>query len=142
MSDSNTLVEQARELGKQIAQHDAAKKLRNAMKKLETDNDARQCLTDYNRHLIQLAQKEQMGQPIEPDEKRKLQSLQTAVVHNLTIRELQMAQMDFADVIRQVDEALTSETGELLPGLGGGGTAGGGAQPAAQSPLVNPDLSM
>lgn len=139
MAQTQEILNKATELGKMLAEHETARRLEAVIQRLEKDTDAQQSLTAYNQFLQTLARKEMSGQPIEVEEKRKLQSLQTAVVHNLTIREFQMAQMAYAELMRQVDQALTSESANLLPGLG----PGQGAQPQqpAQAPLVNPDVS-
>ncbi len=133
MADMNAILAKARELGEMISEHDAAKKLEDVLKRLEQDPDARRILNDYNRHLQTLAEKQQQGQPIEVDEKHKLEQLQKQLVTNAVLRDFQTAQMDYVDLMRRVDEALSGQTP-----AGGGGAAGSAA---AGSPLVDPDLS-
>ena len=92
-------------------------------------------MTQFSQTLQKLAQKEATGQPIEVAEKKQLQQLQTTLAHNLTMRQFQTAQMDFEDLLRQVDEAVSGPATEAAgvqqqqqaaaPGTGGPGAPGG-----------------
>lgn len=130
MASTDDILSKARELGELIQQHEAAKKLEDVLKRLEQDEQAQRALNDYNRHLQTLAEKQQQGKPIEVEEKQQLEQLQKQVVMNPLLRDFQTAQMDYVDLMRKVDEAMTGRTG---------GAGGAGAE--ATAPLVNPDLS-
>lgn len=114
MTTETQILAAARQLGTQIAQTPAAERLADVLKKLESDVDAQRALTDLNRHAEGLAQKQAGGQPIEVEEKRKLDALQQAVIRNPLLRDFQAAQMDYVDLMRRVDEAIQGEG----PGLG------------------------
>lgn len=109
MPSTQDILDAAKKLGNLISEHDVAKKVESAAKRLDDDRDAQRALTDYNRHLQALSEKEQKGQPIEVEDKHKLQSLQNAVIRNPLLREFQTAQMDYVDLLRKVDEAMTGE---------------------------------
>lgn len=128
MATTEEIMASARELGKLIAQHPAAKKFEDTLRKLQADVEAQRVLNDYNRLLQKLGEKEQSGQPIEVADKQQLEKLQTGVIRNPTLRDFQIVQMDYLDLMRKVDDALTP-----------GGGASMGAEPVAASPLVNPD---
>ncbi|MEM6332147.1 MAG: YlbF family regulator [Planctomycetota bacterium] len=108
MPDTHEILAQARTLGRLIADHDAAKKMAAAVEKLKEDTDAQRALNDLDRHSQAIAEKEATGQPIEVEDKRKADELQKAVIRNATLRDLQIAQMDYADLMRQVDDALST----------------------------------
>lgn len=108
MSTTEEILTKARELGDLIAAHPATKKMEELTKKLESDTDAQRAMTDYNRQLQTVAEKEQAGQPIEVEDKRKLESLQMAVIKNPLLRDLQVVQMDYLDLLRRVDETMQS----------------------------------
>ncbi|GAB4195109.1 MAG: hypothetical protein Kow00105_09360 [Phycisphaeraceae bacterium] len=110
MASDEQLIQAAKELGEQLKDNPKVKRLEAAVKKLKEDTDAQRALNDLNRHLNAVAQKEMSGQPIEVEDKRKLQELQNAVVHNLTLREFQLAQMDYVDLIRKLDEAIYGQS--------------------------------
>ena len=125
MATTEEVIEAARQLGKLIGEHDAARKFADVMKQLREDDDAQRLLTDYNRQINTIAEKEGAGTPIEVEDKRKLDDLQTQVMTHDLLRDLQMVQMDYVDLMRRVDESMT----ESAPGAGGAGAgpdAGGG----------------
>lgn len=134
MSSTEKILEAAKKLGGMIGEHEAAKKLEAATTKLQNDSEAQRTLNDYNRHLRMVAEKESQNQPIEVEDKHKLEELQNAVIHNALLRELQIAQMDFVDLMRRVDEAMQGPAATtVLPPEA--------APQTATSPLTNPDLS-
>jgi len=130
MASTQEILDEAAALGKKLAEHDAAKRLTSSIEKLQNDVTAQRALTDYQRFAASLMQKEAQGQPIEVDDKKKLEDMQNAVVHSLVLQEYQMAHMDYLDLLRQVDEKLVGDLGAQV-----------GASGAAQSATVNPDLS-
>ena len=107
MASTQEIIDAARHLGKLIAQHPAATKMEAVLNAIEDDREAQRALTDFNRHMETVAEKQQKGQPIEVEDKRKLEELQKAVVRNKALRDMQVAQMDYADLMRQVDEAMS-----------------------------------
>ena len=107
MATTQEIVAAARELGKLIETHEAAKKFAQALEKLEADVEARRVMDDFNRQLAAIAEKEQSGKPIEVEDKHKLQELQNKITRNPLVQQFQLAQMDYLDLLRKVDEAMT-----------------------------------
>ena len=128
MTTTDEVLTAARELGKLVAGHDAAKKFEQMISGLRDDNDAQRLLNDYNRHLNTIAEKESAGKPIEVEDKKKLEDLQAKVIQHPVLRNLQIVQMDYLDLMRRVDEEIS-------------GGPGKGEVAAAASPLVNPDAT-
>lgn len=128
MATTQEILDNAHKLGEMIATHETAKKFQHIVERLQSDIEAQRVMTDYQRIMQKLGEKEAQGRPIEPEEKRQLEKCQTAVARNLLLQQLQMAQMDYLDLMRQVDEAISGQ-GEIAP-----------PEPAA-SPLVNPNLA-
>ncbi len=106
---TNDILKKARELGEDLAKHDAVTKLIDATKAFDDDRDAQRLLLDYSRAMQTVAQKQATHQPIEVAEKQQLEQLQQQLVTNLKLRSLQMAQMDYLDLMRSIDAALTPE---------------------------------
>jgi len=106
MIDQQAILDAAAELGKLIAEHPATQKFEGLVKQLEADTDAQRLMNDLNRQNQTLTEKQAKGQPIEVDDKRKLQELQQSVGMNPILRDLQMAQMDYVDLMRKVDERI------------------------------------
>ena len=120
MATTQEIVQAAQALGKLIATHPAAARFESVMHRLQQDTEAQRALNDLNRLGEKLAQKEMQGQPIEVAEKRQLEQLRARVSTNLLLGEVQMAQMDYLDLMRQVDEAIS------------------GPEPAAAAPAGTP----
>ncbi len=109
MATTDEILKAAGDLGKMIAEHPAAKKFEDVTRKLQDDTEAQRLLTDFNRHMQTLQEKEAKRQPIEVADKHKLEELQAKVIKNKLVRDLQMAQMDFVDLMRRVDEAMQGQ---------------------------------
>lgn len=113
MPDTTTtadILAAADQLGRLIAKHPAVEKLTALLKQLEDDTDAKRLLTDLDRHSQSLAEKEAKGSAIEVSDKHKLRDLQQAVAMNPLLGQFQMAQMDYVDLMRKVDEKLAAGT--------------------------------
>jgi cell fate (sporulation/competence/biofilm development) regulator YlbF (YheA/YmcA/DUF963 family) len=106
MATTQEIVQAAEALGKLIAGHPAAQRFEAAVQKLQQDSGAQRVLTDFNRMVEKLGQKEAAGQPIEVPEKRELERLRGELIRTSLLQELQVAQMDYVDLMRQVDEAM------------------------------------
>ena len=115
MPDSPTVIEAARQLGRLLAQHPAVQKLESLMQQLDEDREARRLQTDLTRHRETLAEKQREGKPIEVDDKRRLETLQQSVAAHPLLRDLQMAQMDYLDLMRQVDQQISAARSEADP---------------------------
>ena len=109
MTTTQEILAEAHKLGKLIKDHPSVNKLEEAVEALKQDNNAQRTLNDYNRFATQLSEKEQKGEPIEADEKHKLQDLHKAVVMSKVLQAFQVAQMDYSDLMRQIDAAMTAE---------------------------------
>lgn len=127
MATTQEILDAAGELGTLVNSHAVAVKFEESVKALREDVEAQRTLTDYQRHLTALAEKNATGKPIEVDDKQKLETLQNKVIQTPVLRDFQMAQMDYLDLMRQVDAAITGPS-DAAPG-------------AASSPIVNPDVS-
>src|ERR1700746_1656903 len=67
MPTTDEIIAKAKELGKLIASHPAAAKFEETIKKIQGDVEAQRALNDFNRLLQKIGEKEQTGQPIEPE---------------------------------------------------------------------------
>lgn len=136
MATTQEILNSAKALGKQISTHEASIKFEKTLKALQADVEAQRLLNDYQRHMTKIAEKETKGDPIEVEDKRRLEDLQGQVVSHSTLRDLQVSQMDYLDLMRQVDEMISGRT---MPG----GTSENldqehSGEPEAGSPLITP----
>ncbi len=126
MATTEEILKAAQDLGKLIATHPATEKFDAMVKKLSDDVEAQRVLNDYHRQAALIADKESQQQPIEVDDKKKLEQLHQQVIQHTLLGDLQVVQMDYLDLMRRVDEAMASQT------FG----ASGRAAAAAGSPLA------
>ena len=117
MVTTQEIVDSAVNLGKLLAKHEAVSELEAVLKQFQQDVDSQRLFNDYQRHMAKMAEKEAQGDPIEVEDKRRLQQLQEGVIHNPILRQLQIKQMDYLDLMRRVDEAITGQSsiGHLTP---------------------------
>lgn len=120
-STSDRVFEAARNLGRLVAAHPHAAKYHAVLAAIRADADAQRLLGDYTRHIEALREKEETGQPIEVADKRKLEDLQSKVAMHPRLRELQMAQMDYVDLMRKVDAAIAEASQVEMAGAASAG---------------------
>lgn len=119
---ASDLLESARKLGQMVAKHPSIQKYVQATSAFEKDTDSQRLLADYSRFIESLAQKEATGRPIEVADKRKLETLQTQLAMHPILRGLQMAEVEFADTLRKVDQAIIQGAGlDMRAGKSAGG---------------------
>ena len=109
MANMDQILQAARQLGKLLADHEATQNYNAVLKALKDDADAGRMINDYGRHRQSLAEKEVKGQPIEVADKRRLEQLQDQVSQHPLLRRLQLVEMDYLDLMRQVDETISGE---------------------------------
>lgn len=107
MATTQEILSAAADLGKLIATHPAAVKFEDTVKKLQDDTEAQRLMTDLNRHMEKLGEKESKGQPIEVADKKTLEELQHKVMSHSLLSQFQMVQMDYLDLMRQVDQIIS-----------------------------------
>ena len=108
MANTDEILRSATDLGKLIAKHKASIQLEDLVKRLRDDTDAQHILKDYNRQVQNISEKEQGGKPIEVEEKHQLEKLRAKLIQTPILRDFQMVQMDYLDLMRRVDEAIQS----------------------------------
>ena len=117
MVDTQDIEKAAKDLGAMIADHEAAKKMQEASKQFDADQDTQRLLNDYQREAEKVARKQQNNEPIEVAEKRRLQELQDQVIANPLVSKLQIAQMDYLDLMRRVQQIIFEQaSGEEAAG--------------------------
>ena len=103
MSDILQLAEQ---LGKAIASSPQVVKLHNAQKALDAEPDAARTLKEYQQQADKVAQLEAEQKPVEPEDKRKLQELHDNLVASDTFKAFTVAQVDYVDLMRNVNDTI------------------------------------
>lgn len=130
MADStsqNDILDLAAKIGEMLAGHPATTKYKDAQKAVSTDPEAGQLLSTFERELMTLSRQEAQGLPVTEQQQQKLQQLQARIVSNLRIKALNIAEVDFYDLLRKVNQTMLRPIGGAAGGAAGGAGAQGGA---------------
>jgi cell fate (sporulation/competence/biofilm development) regulator YlbF (YheA/YmcA/DUF963 family) len=115
------IVQAAERLGQLVAQHPAVARYKQAQQAVAQDPEASRLLADFDRQLETLARQEQSGMSITDAQRQQLENLQSRIMSHLKVKNLNMAQVDFMDLLRKVSQAWQ---GPLASERGGAGAAG------------------
>ena len=127
--DTQQIMDAANRLGEMVAQHPAIDRYKQAQKSLSDDPEASRLLNDFNRQLMTLARQEETGMPVSDAQRHSLENLQSQLASHLKIKNLNMAQVEFIDLLRRVSDAIRSKIADQPNGPGpasGAGAAGAG----------------
>jgi cell fate (sporulation/competence/biofilm development) regulator YlbF (YheA/YmcA/DUF963 family) len=105
-TDTQQILDAADKLGDLVAQHPAVAKYKDAQKMIASDPDASRLLNEFNRLLENLARSEQSGLPPTDAQRKQLETLQTQIMSHIKIKALNMAHVDFYDLLRKVTQAI------------------------------------
>ena len=110
------ILELAKRLGSAIAQSPQAAALRETRKRLDEKPEVKRLLEDFRRQSEKIGQLEQQKQPVEVEDKRKLQDLHDKLVSDDVFKQYTAAQVEYVDLMRKVSSAMTAA---LAPVEGG-----------------------
>lgn len=116
--DTQQILDAADSLGKLVAQHPAVDRYRQAQKSLSEDPDAGRLLNEFNRQIMTLARQEESGMPVTDAQRRQLEGLQAQLSSHLKIKALNIAQMEFVDLMRKVSDNIRRQVSEVPGGEG------------------------
>ena len=120
-ADLQQIMSEAEKLGQLVASHPAVEKYKQAQKALTDDPDASRSLAEFDRQLENLARQEQTGMPVTDAQRQQLESLQTRIVSNIKVKALNMAQVEFIDLLRKVNQTVLKPVqGDAMAGAGRG----------------------
>lgn len=127
--DTQQIMDEAEKLGRLVAQHPAIEKFRQAQRAIAEDPEASRSLAEFDRQLESLARQEQSGMGITDAQRQALENLQSRIVSNIKVKALNMAQVEFMDLLRKVTQTVQRPLTEAAGGAGGNGGARAGAGP-------------
>lgn len=108
------LLQKANELGLMIKGTDLYKRLVDITLRIDQDAPAKALLEEYINFSEQLHYKEQMGQPIEVDEKKKIKELSDKASESSLIKEYIATQSYYLNLMMQVQKAISEPEGEPI----------------------------
>lgn len=129
--DSQQIMDAAEKLGKMVAEHPAVARYQSAQKAVAEDAEASRLLTEFDKTLDKLQRQEQAGMPVTDAQQQQLQAIQSRIVSHIKVKALNIAQVEFIDLLRKVNQTIQKPL-QLAPQGGVAGPAG--AEPAMGGP--------
>ena len=126
--DTQQIMDEATKLGNLVADHPAVTRYKDARKAVEQDAEANRLMADFERQLEALARQQQSGLPVTDAQQQQLEALQSRIVSHLKIKNLNLAQVEFIDLLRKITQTIQRQLN-----LQEGAPAGGSAAPASPS---------
>ena len=127
MADTQQILDEATKLGQLAATHPAVARYKEARRAVDGDPEASRMLAEMDRQVETLTRQAQAGMQITDAQQQTLEALQTRIVSNLKIKALNLAQVEFVDLLRKISQTIQRQVVDLPQG------AAGGPAPAAQS---------
>src|SRR5688572_22393942 len=129
MPDTQEILDAAEKVGKMVAQHPAVERYQKAQKSLSEDPDAARLMNDFNRAIMTLSRQEESGMPITDAQRHQLEGLQAQLASHLKVKALNMAQVEFIDLLRKVSDSIRKQVADASGMAGGPGNGGAGGGP-------------
>ena len=135
--DTQQLMQEAEKLGRLVAQHPAVARYKSAQKAVADDPEAGRMLADMDRQIESLSRQEQSGMPITDAQRGQLEAVQSRIVSNIKVKALNMAQVEFMDLLRKVTQTVQRPLTDAAAAYAGGPSGNGGAaRPPAAGPKI------
>jgi cell fate (sporulation/competence/biofilm development) regulator YlbF (YheA/YmcA/DUF963 family) len=106
MADTNEIIDLAGKVGDLIAAHPSVAKYKDAQRAIASDPEATRLMGEFQKLLMNLSAQEQQGLPATEAQERTLQALQTQIASNLRVKALSIAEVDFYDLLRKVNQRM------------------------------------
>jgi cell fate (sporulation/competence/biofilm development) regulator YlbF (YheA/YmcA/DUF963 family) len=111
--DSKEILDAAEKLGQLIAQHAAVTKYKDAQRTVAQDAEASHLLADFEKQLETFARQEQSGMRVTDAQRMQLETLQGKIMSHIKVKALNLAQVDFVDLLRKVSQMIHRPLAEV-----------------------------
>jgi cell fate (sporulation/competence/biofilm development) regulator YlbF (YheA/YmcA/DUF963 family) len=118
------IMQEAEKLGQMLKDHPAVERFKSAQKSVADDAEATRLLGEFDRQIEALARQEQRGQPVSDAQRMQLESLQSKIVSHIKIKNLNLAQMEFVDLLRKISQTYQRPLADVSPAAAGPKLAG------------------
>jgi cell fate (sporulation/competence/biofilm development) regulator YlbF (YheA/YmcA/DUF963 family) len=102
--DTQQILQEAEKLGQMLKEHPAVQRFKSAQKAVSEDAEASRLLGEFDRQLEALARQEQQGRPVTDAQRMQLEALQAKIVSHIKIKNLNLAQVEFVDLLRKISQ--------------------------------------
>ena len=113
--DTDQLIAEAEKLGQLVAQHPAVARYKDAQKAVEADPDAGRLMGEFNRQMDTLERQMQAGMNVTDAQRANIEALQARIVSHLKIKALNLAQVEFVDLLRKITQTIQKPLGTGAP---------------------------
>ena len=114
--DTQQVLQAAEKVGQLLKEHPAVEKFKSAQKAVADDPDASRLLAEFERQLEALARQEQQGKAVTDAQRMQLENLQSKIVSNINVKNLNMAQMEFVDLLRRISQTYQRPLSDVTAG--------------------------
>lgn len=125
--DTQQIMDEAVKLGQLVAQHPAVARYKQARETVDKDPEATRMLSDLDRQIENLTRQQQSGLPITDAQQQQLEFMQNRIVSHIKIKALNLAQVEFVDLLRRVTQTIQRQLTESPTAAPGPGPAGAAA---------------
>jgi len=89
-----------------LSEHPAVVRYQQAQKAVAEDAEANRLLQEFDRTLEQLARQEHAGMQVTDAQRQQLEALQSRIVSHIKVKNLNLAQVEFIDLLRRVNQTI------------------------------------
>jgi cell fate (sporulation/competence/biofilm development) regulator YlbF (YheA/YmcA/DUF963 family) len=126
--DTQQIMDEATKLGELVTQHPAVARYKDARQAVEKDTDANQLMGEFDRQIENLQRQQAAGMPVTDAQQQSLEVLQNKIVSHIKIKALNLAQVEFIDLLRKITQTIQKPL-NLQPESASSGGGGGGGGP-------------
>src|SRR5580692_11659375 len=104
--DTQQLMDEATKLGQLAAQHPAVARYKQARETVDKDAEANRMLAELDRQIEMLTRQQQAGMPVTDAQQQQLETMQSRIVSNIKVKALNMAQVEFVDLLLKITQTV------------------------------------
>jgi cell fate (sporulation/competence/biofilm development) regulator YlbF (YheA/YmcA/DUF963 family) len=110
--DTQQLMDEATKIGQLAAQHPAVARYKQAREAVDKDPDANRMLAEFDRQVENLTRQQQAGMQVTDAQQQQLELMQGRIVSHIKIKALNMAQVEFVDLLRKITQTIQRQLAE------------------------------
>jgi len=104
--DTQQILDEAAKIGELLLQHPTIARYKQARKAVEEDPEATRLLGELDRQVDAITRQRQSGIAPTDAQQQTMESLQNKIVSHIKIKALNMAQVEFIDLLRKITQTI------------------------------------
>jgi cell fate (sporulation/competence/biofilm development) regulator YlbF (YheA/YmcA/DUF963 family) len=113
--DTQQILDEAAKIGELLLQHPAIARYKQARKSVEEDPEATRLLGELDRQVDAITRLRQSGIPPTDAQQQTIEALQNKIVSHIKIKALNMAQVEFVDLLRKITQTIQRPLADTPP---------------------------